>query len=132
LNKIHIITYPDRLHDDNFEVLLIYPSQKVLADLQNTVLAHYENNANIYIYDKGVYVKEEINWVLTTLKCVDVCIADIDNTLPFFRDMLSYIVAKDKTYWLTNAEESVYNHISKNRIYNLEFLLHTGEMNEKT
>jgi len=132
LNKINIVTYPDQMHNDSYEVLLLYPSQRVLQDLQKNFLAHYEDNANVYIYDKEIYVKEEIDWMLTTLKCADVVIADIDNTLPFFRDMLSYVVAKDKTYWLTNADKSVYNHISSNRIYNLEFLLPNGELNEKT
>ena len=132
MNKINIVTYPDQMHNDSYEILLLYPSQKVLQDLQKNFLAYYEDNANVYIYDKEIYVKEELDWMLTTLKCANVVIADIDNTLPFFRDMLSYIVAKDKTYWLTNAEKSVYNHISNNRIYNLEFLLHTGELNEKT
>jgi len=120
------------MHNDSYEMLLLYPSQRVLQDLQKNFLAHYEDNANVYIYDKEIYVKEELDWMLTTLKCADVVIADIDNTLPFFRDMLSYIVAKDKTYWLTNADKSVYNHISSNRIYNLEFLLPNGELNEKT
>ena len=132
MNKINIVTYPDQMHNDSYEVLLLYPSQRVLQDLQKNFLAHYEDNANVYIYDKEIYVKEELDWMLTTLKCADVVIADIDNTLPFFRDMLSYIVAKDKTYWLTNADKSVYNHISSNRIYNLEFLLPNGELNEKT
>lgn len=132
MNKINIVTYPDQMHNDSYEMLLLYPSQRVLQDLQKNFLAHYEDNANVYIYDKEIYVKEELDWMLTTLKCADVVIADIDNTLPFFRDMLSYIVAKDKTYWLTNADKSVYNHISSNRIYNLEFLLPNGELNEKT
>ena len=132
MNKINIVTYPDQLYNDGYEILLLYPSQQVLRDLQKNFLAHYVDNANVYIYDKEIYVKEELDWMLTTLKCADVVIADIDNSFPFFRDMLSYIVAKDKTYWLTNADKSVYNHISSNRIYNLEFLLPSGETNEET
>lgn len=131
MKKINIVTYPDQLYTDSYEILLLYPSQSVLSDLQNNFLAEYEEDANIYLYDKQEYVKEEMDWLLTTLKCVDVVIADVDNTAPFFREMLSFIISKNKTYWLTNAEKPVYNHISKCRIYNLDFLLSTGETSEK-
>ena len=132
MNKINIVTYPDQLHNADYEILLVYPSQQVFRELQSTFLATYTEDANIYIYDKERYVKEEIDWLLTTMKGVDLVIVDVDNTFPFIRELLSYIISKNKTYWLTNAETSVYNHISNNRIYNLDFLLPTGELSEKT
>jgi hypothetical protein len=131
LKKVNIVTYPDQLYDDNYEILLLYPSQTVLSDIQSNFLAKYEDDVNLYLYDKQDYVKEEMNWLLTTLKCVNTVIVDVDNAAPFFREMLSFVISKNKTYWLTNAEHPVYNHISKCRIYDLDFLLSTGEISEK-
>jgi hypothetical protein len=107
-------------------MLLLYPSKDLLNELQDKFLTHFEDDSNIYLYDKEVYSKEELDWVLKVFKSVDIVIADVDNTQPFFKDILSYIIAKNKTYWLTNSQESVYNHISKNKVYNLDFLSKTG------
>lgn len=126
MNKINLVTYPDHLFNDSYEVLLLYPSKDLQKELQEKFLTHFEDDSNLYLYDKDRYAKEEIDWVLKVFKSVDIVIIDIDNTAPFFRDMLSYFIAKNKTYWLTNAQESVYNHINKNKVYNLDFLLNIG------
>ena len=127
MNKINLVTYPDQLFNDSYEILLLYPSKDLQKELQDKFLSHFEDDTNIYLYDKDRYNKEELDWVLKVFKSVDLVIVDIDNTSHFFRDLLSYFVAKNKTYWLTNAHETVYNHISKNKVYNLDFLLQTGE-----
>jgi len=57
----------------------------------------------------------------------DLIIVDIDNCPSYVKDLLSFIIAKPKTYWLTNAVEVVYNHISSNRIYNLSILERIGD-----
>jgi hypothetical protein len=48
------------------------------------------------------------------------------------RDLLSYMIAKNKTYWLTNSQDSVYNSLSSNRVYNLDFLSNIGDNNFET
>jgi hypothetical protein len=37
------------------------------------------------------------------------------------------MIAKNKTYWLTNSQDSVYNSLSSNKIYNLDFLSKIGD-----
>ena len=127
LNKINLVTYPDQLFNDSYEILLLYPTKNLQNELQNKFLTHFEDDSNIYLYDKNQYAKEEIDWVLKVFKSVDLVIIDVDNVAPFFRDILSYFIAKNKTYWLTNSQDSVYNNLSNNRIYNLDFLLKLGE-----
>lgn len=121
------MTYPDQLFNDSYEILLLYPSKELQKEMQDKFLTHFPDDCNIYLYDKERYIKEEIEWVLKIFKSVDIVIIDIDNISHWFRDLLSYMIGKNKTYWLTNSQETVYNHISKNRIYNLDFLLTTGE-----
>ena len=113
-------------------MLLIYPSTDLLKELQSKFLTDFDDDSNIYLYDKQVYSKDEIDWVLKVFKSVDVVIVDVDNCAPYFRDLLSFMIGKNKTYWLTNAESSVYNHISSNRIYNLDFLQKVGDTSGKT
>lgn len=120
------------MFNDSYEMLLLYPSKNLQKELQDKFLTHFDDDSNIYLYDKERYVKEEIDWLLKIFKSVDVVIVDVDNTSHWFRDLLSYMIAKNKTYWLTNAEQSVYNHISKNKIYNLDFLLKIGEQSGET
>lgn len=126
MNKINIVTAPDQLFNDSFEILLLYPSKDLLNELQKKFLTHFDDDSNIYLYDKQEYNKEEVDWMLKIFKSVDVAIVDIDNCAPFSRDLVSYMLGKSKTFWLTNAVESVYNHISKNKVYDLDFLLKTG------
>jgi hypothetical protein len=38
------------------------------------------------------------------------------------RDLGSFLVIYPKTYWLTKAENIVYNKLSLNRVYNLDFI----------
>jgi len=47
-------------------------------------------------------------------------IIDIDNVDLPERNLLSFLIAKSKTYWLTNVQDIVYNYISKQRIYNFK------------
>ena len=37
------------------------------------------------------------------------------------------MIAKNKTYWLTNSQDSVYNSLSNNKVYNLDFLSNIGD-----
>jgi len=132
LNKINIVTAPDQLYNDSFEILLLYPSKDLQNELQNKFLTHFEGDVNIYLYNRDRYDESEMEWVLRIFKSVDLVIVDVDNTAHFFRDLLAYMIGKSKTYWLTNAEKSVYNHISKQHIYNLDFLVNIGEHSVQT
>jgi len=70
--------------------------------------------------------------LLNVFKMCDLALIDVDNTSPWARDLLSYMIAKPKTYWLTNSQDSVYNSLSNNRVYNLNFLSNIGDNNFET
>jgi len=120
------------LFNDSLQLLLVYPGKQLQDELQNNFLANSNVDINIYVYDKPVYDKKEIEWVLSVFKQSDVTIIDVDNTSSWARDLLSYMIAKNKTYWLTNSQDSVYNSLSNNKVYNLDFLSTIGDNNVET
>ena len=132
MNKINLITPPDILHNDSYQMLVMYPSKDTQKYLQYEFLGKTDFPINLYYYDKEKYNKEEIDWLLNAFNLCNVVIIDVDNVQPFIKDLLSYFIAKSKTYWLTNSQETVYNHISKNKVYTLDFLQNlAGDQIEK-
>ena len=127
MSKINIVTPPDLLFNDSLQLLLVHPSEQLQNDLQDTFLAKTNADVNLYVYNKSVKVTEEVEWLLSIFKQCDVAILDIDNSTAWVRDLASYMIAKNKTYWLTNGHDSVYNSLSNNRVYNLEFLSKIGD-----
>jgi hypothetical protein len=131
MTKINIITPPDKIYNDNFKILLLFPTKNILTEIQNSILTKVDN-LNIYLYDKPVYNKEDTDWMLDAFFAADFVLIDVDNTPPYFRDLLSFLIAKSKTYWLTNAVDCVYNHISNNRLQDLSILSTIGDQIEES
>lgn len=126
MTKFKIITPPDFLYQDCINLLLINPSKDLLQNLQNEILSNFVQDMNIYLYEKTAYAKEDVDWLLKAFSHCDIVIVDIDNCSIDNKLLLSYFIAKTKTYWLTNAVDSIYNHLSSNRIFNLSFLNNLG------
>ena len=120
--KINIITPPDKIFSDCKSILLLHPSKEILDSLQEEFLLTLDEDINIYNYDKNVYSPEDIDWLLSVFHYCSICILNLDRMDPTTRSLASYFIAKPKTYWLTNSDQPVYNHISNSRVYNLDFL----------
>lgn len=121
MSQISLITPPDRLYTNEYSFLLIYPSQITKEHFQ-AFLAEIDIPLHVYLYEQKDVKDPE--WLLDVFLSVDTVIIDIDNCQPPVRDLASYFLSKDKTYWLTKGEDRLYNIISKNRIYDLDFLKH--------
>jgi hypothetical protein len=117
---IHLITPPDKLYNNNFDILLIYPNKDIKTQIQ-TVITKWKQSLNIYVYEIDP-AEENIDWLLSVAKMSDLIIFDIDNSSPNIRKLASYIVANTNTYWLTNEAQPVYTSLSIKRIYDLSFL----------
>ena len=122
MSKINIITYPDVLHNNALNIVLIYPQKHILDNLQSQFLKDYDNDVNLYLFDRLEQQTDEINWVLTATRAADYTIIDTDNTVDFFRPMLSFIIARQNTYWFSKADDSIYKHLSSKQVYDLNFL----------
>lgn len=125
-NQIKIITAPDILYNDSIQILLVSPSKTLQKELQDKYLATTDHDINVYYFNEEVYNKENTAWLLSVFKMSDITIIDVDNTPSYLRDLLSYMIGKNKTYWLTNAHDIVYSHISDNRVYTLDFMSTIG------
>tara|TARA_B100000780_G_scaffold263511_1_gene217443 strand:+ start:773 stop:1168 length:396 start_codon:yes stop_codon:yes gene_type:complete len=125
LKDINIITPPDWIFNDAVQVLLVFPSEELQTSVQEH-LVDIEDDINIYVYDKEVYSDNDTDWLLTVFKMSDITIIDVDMVKPYLRDLLSYMIAKPKTYWLTKGENRVYNKLSNNRFNDFKFLSKLG------
>lgn len=117
MSDVTIITAPDKLYSQEFSFLLIYPDSIVKEQFQN-LIAEYDMPVHVYMYEDDT----DIHWLLDVFQQVNVTIIDIDNLPGKLRDIIGYFLTKDKSFWLTNSGENYYNTISRNRIFNLDFL----------
>ena len=111
---LNLITYPDKLFNDNTSLLLVNPSDTIKENF-NHYAQKFQSNINLYLFENKV---EELGWLLEVAQTVDHIVLDIDNTKidPW---IIGYLLSFGKTFYLTNTPESVYNVINNNRIYEL-------------
>ena len=91
---INLITAPDRLLNNATSFLLIYPNADTKTQFSNLL--------------------ESI---------VDYVVLDIDNCPSEVRELSSYFIANNNTYWLTKGENMFYNIVSNKRIYTLDYFI---------
>ena len=117
MSDINIITPPDFLHNKNFSVFLFYPSLYVKEQFQE-IITKSKNRFNVYMYEDPN--GKDIDLVLNVHKLSQIVILDLDNLPPYWKKLESYLVSFGNTYYLTKAEEIMYNKISANRIFAVE------------
>lgn len=120
--SITLITPPDKIYNDAIGLLLLFPNKDLQAEIQQEIFPVVSDPLNVYLYDKEQYSVSDMDWLMSVFTLADMVLIDIDNCPPYVRDLASYMIAKPKTYWLTNSLDPVYNYISKNRIFNTSFL----------
>lgn len=120
MHKITVITPPDKVFNNNFSFLLVYPNSDTKQQFQN-LIADINQPFNIYYYEQDE-LDHNVDWLLSLVNIVDCVIFDVDNTSPKIRTLASYIIAQNNTFWLTNDNNTYYNKLSVNRIYNLDLI----------
>ena len=131
MKNINIITPPDVLYHDAVEVLLLCTSDDVKNQVQQS-LVDIDADINIYVYEANENLTDEdLDWILNIFQKSQITVIEIDSVPPVLHPILSYLIAKPKTFWLTNGENRVYNKLSNNRIQNFEFLTSLGGQFEK-
>jgi hypothetical protein len=119
MSNITLITPPDKIFNQNINIFLIYPSQKLKNDLQD-FLASSTESINVYIYESKD--EHDIDWLLSVHKMSEIVIIELEDLPSEIRQIESYLICQSNTYWLTKGENMWYNKISVNRIYDLDFL----------
>lgn len=126
--KLNLITPPDKLFNECYSILLIYPSDAIKDELQEHIKIQ-DRDVNVYLYNQDDY-EQDLDWLLSVCHIVNVVILDLDNSSPEVRKLASYIISKSNTYWLTNEVNSLYTMLSVKQIYNLDFLTQEGLLSE--
>lgn len=124
LGKITIITPPDKIFNINVSYLLVSPSMHVKHQFQS-ILSKSLDDLNIFIYEED---EHDIDWLLSVSHMVDIVIIDIDNCNSLTKFFISFILAQPNVFYITSDEITPFNLISKNRIYNLDWI--TDEINK--
>jgi len=103
----------------NLSYLLIKPSNHVKEQFQ-TILSQSIDDLNVFVYDSD---DTDISWLLSVAIQVDCVIIDVDNCDSVTQKFVSFILAQPNTHYITNDEITPYKLISKNRIYDLEWIV---------
>lgn len=119
LGKINLITPPDKLFNLNLNYLLVKPSTHVKQQFQ-TILSHSIEEVNVFIYDQE---ETDVSWLLSVAMQSDVVIIDVDHCDPITQKFVTFMLAQPNTHYITNDELTPYGLISKNRIYDLDFIV---------
>ena len=119
LGKITVITPPDKLFNLNLSYLLVKPSNVVKQQFQ-TILSKSIDDLNVFIFDNE---ETDISWMLSVCQQVDVVIVDVDNCDPITQKFVTFILAQPNAHYITLDETTPYNLISKNRIWDLDFIV---------
>lgn len=127
LGKITLITPPDKLFNLNLSYLLVKPSNHIKQQFQ-TILSQSIDDINVFIYDNE---DNDISWLLGIAHQVDVVILDIDNCDAITQKFVTFLLAQPNCHYITNDEITPYNLISKNRIYNLDWIVEQIINNEE-
>ena len=115
---INLITAPDKLLNNNTSILLVNPSDTVKEQF-NHHAKQFKAPINLYLYEN---IEEQLGWLFDIIPAVDYIVLDTDNTL-IEHWIIGYILQFDKTFYLTNKPDRLYNVINVNRIFELKQFL---------
>lgn len=119
MNDVNIITAPDILPNDGFNICLICVNDLIRQQLHELLL-NSPLHINVYWYDGNSV--DELEWLLTVIKLSNIIILDNDNCSFLTNCFVSHIIAQPNCFYLTNNNSIPYNLLSKNRIYDLAWL----------
>lgn len=119
MSNITLITPPDKVFNQNTNIFLLYPSEKIKSDLQD-ILADTVSPVNIYLYENTD--EHDIDWLLSIHKLSDIVLVELEQLPSEIKQIEAYLISQSNTYWLTKGENVWYNKLSVNKIYDLNFL----------
>lgn len=119
LGKITVITPPEKFFNLDVGYLLVKPSTHVLEQF-HAIIGESDEDINIFIYDTD---EADIDWLLSVMHQVAVVIIDVDNCDPITKLFITFMLTHPNAYYITNDELTPYNLVSKNRIFDLDWIV---------
>lgn len=130
LGKINLITPPDKLYNSNLSYLLVKPSTKLKLQFQSK-LSQIDEDVNVYVFDDQ---ESDIDWMLSVSQSADFIIIDIDNCDNLTKLFVALMLTQSTAYYYTSDEITPWHLISRNRIYNMDWIqevLNNDEENDE-
>lgn len=125
MSDLTVVTPPDKYITTNCSILLVCPSMFIKQSFQNLV-EEFDHSFTLYIIEDdeignyGLPDRDLVSWLLYHARIADFVILDLDNMSSLTRKFESLILSNGNSYWLTKAEDSLYNIININKIYDLD------------
>lgn len=113
--NIKIVTAPDIVHGYDPSLLLICPTEDTKNHITR-LLKDVDTDLNIYIYEEDT----EPEWLLAVVMLSDNIFVEVDQMPSSMKDLASYLLGFNKTFWLTKGENIYYNKINSNRVWDIE------------
>jgi len=115
MSDINLITPPDKLHNHNFSILLINPSDNLRLELQG-LIKNSNHYFDLYLWEVN-NGNEDYEWLFDVHKFVNLCILELENLPSEIKIIESYLISFGNTYFITQQENILYSKISSNRIF---------------
>jgi hypothetical protein len=115
MSDINLITPPDKLHNHNFSILLINPSDNLRLELQE-LIKNSNHYFDLYLWEVN-NGNEDYEWLFDVHKFVNLCILELENLPSEIKMIESYLISFGNTYFITQQENILYSKISSNRIF---------------
>ncbi len=125
--KITIITPPDKLFNMSLSYLLVKPSLLVKQQFQ-TIISNNDEDITIFIFDDD---ETDIDWLLSIAVKADAVIIDVDNCDSITKQFISFLLMHNHVHYITNDETVPYNLLSKNRIYDMNWVINKRNLDEE-
>lgn len=113
--KLHLITPPDNLFNFNPSYLLVKPSSAIKMQVKNFLSASDED-INVYVFDEE---DTDVQWMLACSRMSDIIIIDVDHCDEITKNFISFMLIHPRSFYITNDDDSPWNLISRNRIYEI-------------
>jgi hypothetical protein len=117
--KLHLISPPDHLFNNNPSYLLVKPSKTLKIEFQQ-ILSESVDDVNIFIFDD---VDTDIAWLLTASNQVGFIVIDIDNCKEDVIPFLGLLLMHPNSCYISNNDDIPWGLINRNRIFDIGDLI---------
>ena len=122
MNDLTVVTIPDKYITNNCSFLLVNPSEFVKRSFEE-LIAEFDHPFVLYLLEDEEYEyppRDVATWLLYHARIADFVILDLDNMTSLTKKYESLILSYGNSYWLTRGDDSLYNIINVNKIYDLD------------
>lgn len=113
---INLITQPDKLLNSNPSLLLVNLDHAMKLDF-NDLAKNLTHDINVYMHDDTD--SPNIQWLIENSNNVDYIVMNIDLSKEQ-EWLVGYLLSFGKTFYLTKADNIMYNVINNNRIFDIK------------